>query len=287
MPVYEALHRALLKSELIHSDETSLQVLREPGKAPQSKSSMWLYRTSGDAKHPVVLYEYQPDKTGGRPKAFLDGFHGYLQTDGASYYNSVEGVTHVGCWAHARRKFEEAQKAMPKGKRSPTAEQGVAFCTKLFALEQGWKNLTPEERKKQRLEQAKPVLDAFSAWAQTRHAAPKSKLGVALTYLSNQWPHLCNYLLDGRLELSNNRAERSIKPFVMGRKNWLFANTPVGAKSSAVLYSLIETAKENGLDPYRYLCWVLKNAPILSRDNEDWAKMLLPWAAPMECKSEL
>ena len=220
-PIYEALHRELVKSELLHSDETSLQVLHEPGKTPQSKSSMWLYRTSGDAKRPVVLYEYQPNKSGAHPKEFLEGFHGYLHTDGASYYNAVEGVTHVGCWAHACRKFEEALKAVPKGKRAPTAEQGMAYCQKLFELEKRWKELSPEERKKQRLEQAKPALDAFSVWANTRAAAPKSKLGQALTYVRKQWPYLCNYLLDGRIELSNNRAERSIKPFVMGRKNWV------------------------------------------------------------------
>lgn len=282
-PIYAALHRELLKCDLLHSDETSLQVLHEPDKTSQSKSSMWLYRTSGDVRRSIVLYEYQPGKDGKYPAKFLDGFHGYLQTDGASYYNAVEGVTHIGCWAHARRKFEEALMAVPKGNRAPTAEQGMAYCQKLFDLEKGWKNLSPEDRKEQRLEQAKPVLDAFYAWANTRAAAPKSKLGQALTYLRNQWPYLCNYLLDGRLELSNNRAERSIKPFVMGRKNWLFANTPAGAKSSAVIYSLIETAKENGLDPYRYLCWVLGQAPRLSRDYSEWAQELVPEKAPLYC----
>ena len=283
-PVYEKLHKELVTREILHSDETSIQVLHEDGKTPQSKSSMWLYRTSGDAEHPIVLYQYQPGKNSDYPKAFLKGFHGYLQTDGASYYNSVEGVTHVGCWAHLRRKFEDARNVMPKGKRSPTAEQGVAYCTKLFELEKSFKKLTPEERKKQRLEQEKPVLDAMLAWANTRQAAPKSKLGMALTYLQNQWEYLNNYLLDGRIELSNNRAERSIKPFVMSRKNFLFANTPNGAQSSAVIFSLIETAKENGLDPYRYLTWVLQTAPTLDRTQEGWAANLLPWRAPESCK---
>ena len=156
----------------------------------------------------------------------------------------------VGCWAHARRKFDEALRAVPKGKRSPTAEQGVAYCSQLFKLEEKLKDLSPEERKAQRQEQVK-VLDAMLAWANTRNAAPKSKLGIALNYVKNQWPTLIVYLEDGRIELSNNRAERSIKPFVISRKNFLFANTPGGAKSSAVIFSLIETAKENGLDPYR------------------------------------
>ena len=146
--------------------------------------------------------------------------------------------------------------------------------------------LTPEERKVKRLEWEKPHLDALLAWANVVSAAPKSRLGRALTYLQNNWQALNAYLEDGRIELSNNRAERSIKPFVMGRKNWLFSNTPAGAKSSAVIYSLIETAKENELDPYRYLCWVLRNAPSLSREGEGWAEKLLPWAAPGECKRE-
>jgi len=284
VPVYEALHEALLRQDLLHADETELQVLREDGKTPQSKSYMWLYRTSGDAKYPVVLYEYQPGRGQEYPKRFLTGFHGYLQTDGYSGYSGVADTIHVGCWAHARRKFEEARNAMPKGKRSSTAEQGVAYCTKLFELEKTFQKLTPEQRKKKRLEQEKPVLDAMLAWANTRHAAPKSKLGIALTYLQNQWEYLNNYLLDGRIELSNNRAERSIKPFVMSRKNFLFANTPTGAQSSAVIFSLIETAKENGLDPYRYLTWVLQMAPKLDRSRDEWAEALLPWNAPESCR---
>ena len=137
-------------------------------------------------------------------------------------------------------KFDEALRAVPKGKRSPTAEQGVTYCSQLFKLEEKLKDLSPEERKAQRQEQMK-VLDAMLAWANTRNAAPKSKLGIALNYLKNQWPTLIVYLEDGRIELSNNRAERSIKPFVISRKNFLFANTPGGAQSSAVIFSLIET----------------------------------------------
>ena len=123
------------------------------------------------------------------------------------------------------------------------------------------------------------------AWANTRNAAPKSKLGIALNYLKNQWPTLIVYLDDGRIELSNNRAERSIKPFVISRKNFLFANTANGAKSSAVIFSLIETAKETGLDPYRYLTWVLSEAPRRSANDPVWASALLPQNAPAECKA--
>lgn len=285
-PVYEVLHEQLVRLDVIHADETELQVLHELNKSAQSKSYMWLYRSSGDAEQSIVLYEYQPSRSGENPKEFLNGFHGYLQTDGYSGYSAVEDVTHVGCWAHARRKFDEAIKAQPKGKRSPTAEQGAAYCSKLFELEKEYEaqHLSYEERKEQRLERSKPVLDAMLSWANTRSAAPKSKLGMALTYLKNQWTYLTNFLLDGRIEISNNRAERSIKPFVMSRKNFLFANTPLGANGSAVLFSLIETARENKLDPYRYLVWVLKMAPQMSRECAEWAELLVPALAPEDCK---
>jgi transposase len=283
-PVYDVLHEGLVKHDYLHADETPVQVLREPGRKATADSYMWLYRTGRGAEHPIVLYDYQPGRGGEYPKAFLKGFHGYLQTDGFVSYNGLEKVIRVGCWAHCRRLFDEAMKCSGKGKRSPTAEQGVAYCTQLFKLEKELDKVTPEERYEQRLEKEKPVLDAMLAWANTRTAAPKSSLGKALTYLKNQWEYLNNYLLDSRLELSNNRAERSIKPFVIGRKNWLFANTPKGARSSAVIYSLIETAKENRLDPYRYLCWVLGQAPKLSRSDPEWASRLLPENAPQECR---
>ncbi len=282
-PIYDELHRQLLRHDLLHADETELQVLHEAGRAAQAKSYMWLYRTSGEAEHPIVLYEYQPGRGLEYPKTFLDGFTGYLQTDGYAGYNGVGGAIRVGCWAHARRKFDEALKAVPKGKRSPTAEQGVAFCSQLFKLEEQFKDLPPEERKDKRLEQEKPVLDAMQAWANTRNAAPKSKLGIALNYLKNQWTELNAYLQDGRIELSNNRAERSIKPFVISRKNFLFANTPCGARCSAILFSLIETAKENGLDPYRYLTWVLTEAPKRAAAGSVWAAELVPQHVPPQC----
>ena len=284
MPICKQLHKQLVRHDLLHADETELQVLHEDGKSSQSKSYMWLYRTSGDAQTPIVLYDYQPGRGQEYPKKFLAGFHGYLQTDGYSGYHGLEGVKHVGCWAHARRKFDEAQKAMPKGKRSPTAQQGVAYCSQLFQLEEQFRDFTPEERKQQRLEKAKPVLDAMLAWANTRNAAPKSKLGIALNYLKNQWLYLTAYLLDGRIELSNNRAERSIKPFVISRKNFLFANTAGGAQASAAIFSLIETAKENGLDPYRYLVWVLREAPRRAMNDLAWAASLTPQNAPGDCR---
>ena len=192
----------------------------------------------------------------------------------------------VGCWAHARRKFDEALGTLPQEKRKDSpAAMGECYCSQLFKLEQEFAELTPEERYEKRLEQEKPVLDALLSWANEMQAktAPKSALGKAIYYLLEQWSYLTRYLEDGRLELSNNRAERSIKPFVMGRKNWLFANTPGGAQASSMIYSLMETAKENDLDPYRYLLWVLRNAPRLSEIDEAWPEKLLPANAPEEC----
>ena len=285
-PVYEQLRRELLAKEVLHADETTLQVLHEPGKEPQSKSYMWLYRTSGDTDNPVVMYEYQSGRGAVHPREFLEGFKGYLHADGyAGYHNLPEDITVVGCWAHLRRKFDEAMKSLPKSKaKNSSAAQGLAYCSLLFGLEDDFAELTPDERYQQRLEQAKPVLDAFLAWANVRNAAPKSALGKALTYLKEQWPYLTNYLKDGRMELSNNRAERSIKPFVIDRKNFLFANTPGGAKGSVVIFTMIQTAIENHLDPYRYLTWLLKAANTADLTRPEVIEQLLPWNAPQECR---
>ena len=284
-PVYDQLHRELLTRDVLHADETTLQVLHEPGKTAQSKSYMWLYRTGGDTDRPIVLYEYRPNRKQENPEQFLTGFRGYLHTDGYSgYHNLPEDITVVGCWAHARRKFDEAMKSLPKGKaKSSSAAQGLAYCSLLFKIEEGLADLSPDKRYEQRLKQAKPVLDAMLTWANTRAAAPKSALGGALTYLKDQWPYLLNYLKDGRLELSNNRAERSIKPFVIDRKNFLFANTPSGATSSAVIFSLIQTTIENGLDPYRYLSWLMSAAAEMDLSQPENVQRLLPWNAPTKC----
>ena len=278
MPVYEEMHRRLVREDVLHADETTLQVLKEPGKSAQSKSYMWLYRTGAHTSYPMVLYEYRPDRKAGNAERFLKGFSGWLHADGyQGYHRLPENIRVVGCWAHARRKFDEALQTLPKEKQkdSPAAIE-ECYCSWLFKLEEAFAELTPEERYEKRLEQEKPVLDALLSWANEMQAktAPKSAMGRAIHYLLEQWPYLIRYLEDGRLELSNNRAERSIKPFVMGRKNWLFANTPGGAQASSVIYSLIETAKENGLDPYRYLLWVLRSAPALSQTDMEWAEQL-------------
>ena len=281
-PIYDQLHRRLLQREVLHADETTLQVLKLEGRTARNKCYMWLYRTSGDAEHPIVLYEYQQSRKAENAEKFLKGFTGWLHADGYSGYHRLpEKIRVVGCWAHLRRKFDEAVNALPKEQQSGCAAlEGLQYCNLLFAMEKEWAELPPEERYKQRLARSKPVMDALLAWAETKTAPPKSSLGKALYYLREQWPYLKRYLEDGRLEISNNRAERSMKPFVMGRKNWLFANTEGGAQSSAVIYSLIETAMENGLDPYRYLVYVLSRAPSMAAADRGWAARLTPDQVP-------
>ena len=285
-PVYEQLHKELLMRDVLHADETTLQVLHEPGKKPQSDSYMWLYRTSGDTDKPIVLYEYQPGRGAKHPKEFLAGYKGYLHADGyAGYHDLGKDITVVGCWAHARRKFDEAVKSLPKGKaKGSSASQGLTYCNLLFGIEQEIAGKTAEQRYEERLKQAKPVLDAMFAWANSRTAAPKSALGKAFHYLKEQWPYLTNYLKDGRLEISNNRAERSIKPFVIDRKNFLFANTPKGATGSAIMFSIIQTAIENDLDPYKYLTWLLKQTKDAGFADTQFVQSLLPWNASVECR---
>ena len=291
-PIYDVLHRQLCQHTVLHGDETTLQVLREKGKSATSKSYMWLYRTSGDALHPIVLYEYQPNRKAENAERFLDGFSGWLHADGYQGYHKLpEQIRVVGCLAHARRKFDEALTTVPKEQQAASKPaEALCYFAKLFQMEQDFAGLTFEERYAKRLEQEKPVLEALLSWADALRpqTAPKSALGKAIHYLLEQRPYLLRFLEDGRLELTNNRAERSIKPFVQGRKNFLFCNTPGGAQSSAVLYSLIETAKENQLDPFRYLRWVLGTAPkLVQAGDETWAEKLTPAKAPAECRSSI
>ena len=273
-PLYGQLRERLRQRQVLHADETTLQVLREPEKAAQSKSYMWLYRTGGDTDRPIVLYEYQPDRKAKHPEAFLQGFQGYLHADGYEGYHKLpDGITVVGCWAHLRRKFDEALKILPEdGRKSSLALVGKRYCDRLTQLERDFAELSPEERQEKRMEASKPVMEAFFSWAESCGAIPKSPVGKAVHYAHTQRRYLERIVLDGRLEITNNRAERSIKPFVIGRKNWLFANTPGGAQASAILYSMVETAKENGLDPYRYLAALLRELP--NCPEEDWAEFL-------------
>jgi len=282
-PIYNRLHKLLLARNVLHADESTLQVLHEPGKTAQSKSYMWLYRTSGYTENPIVLYDYQPGRHAKYPEAFLANFTGYLHTDGYDGYHKLpEDITVCGCWAHVRRYFDEALKTIPEKERvGSTALIGKQYCDKLFALERDFAALSVENRFSERKKQSKPLVDAFFAWVESVQILPKSLVGKAIGYAQSQRKYLERFLLDGRIEISNNRAERSIKPFVISRKNFLFANTPRGAKASAVMYSIIETAKENGLNPYEYLVHIFKTAPNLTAEELTSAESLLPWSAAL------
>lgn len=287
-PIWKRMREKLLEEEILHADETTLQVLQEPGRKAQSKSYMWLYRTGKEAKQQLVLYDYQETREAKHPKAFLEGFKGYLHTDGYSgYHNLSSDIRVVGCLAHARRNFTDAVDVIRnEEKRSASpAMIGIAYFDKLFEIERKIAALPPDERKLKRQELSLPVLNDLRNWVAKLNAPPKSLLGKAANYVISQWSWLTAWLEDGRLEISNNLAERSIKPFVIGRKNFLFANTPSGARSSAILFSMIQTAKENGLNPFRYLAWVLKNAPYLNMSDPADVDALLPQNAPDDCLS--
>ncbi len=288
IPLIDYLRKELLKRDLIQCDETPVQVLKEDGKKPQTKSYMWLYRTGNDSKAPVVLYDYQPSRNGDHAVAFLKDFKGYVHSDGYAGYNKLNGIIRCGCWAHLRRKFVEAipgRKA--KDAQLTNAEIGRDYCNQLFKIEEGLSNLSPEERYIKRLELEKPVLEAFWCWLENLVVLNGSALGKAVTYAKNQKPYMENYLLDGRCSISNNAAENSIRPFTVGRKNWLFSDTPKGASASAAVYSIVETAKANELNVYTYLEYLLLYMPDTDwhnhpKDLED----LMPWSEAVQavCK---
>ena len=281
----------LLKQDIAHADETTLQVLKEAGRAAQTNSYMWLYRSGRDGP-PLVLFDYQSTRAGEHPRRFLEGFSGYLHVDGYAGYEGLPGVTLVGCWAHARRKFMDAVNVVPpiERKRGGTlAHLGLDFCSRLFEIERGLKDASPAERLLAREERSAPVLECFRAWLEDMagKVLPKSILGGAVTYCRNQWAKLTVFLQDGRLELDNNRSERAIKPFVIGRKNWLFANTPRGARSSATIYSIVETAKENGLIPCAYLTFLFEQLPNINLKDLDALDGLLPWSEAVQAKCKV
>jgi len=286
-PVYERLKQHLLNETVLHADETTVQVLHEQGRDAQTKSYEWIYRTGERAERSIAIYEYRETRNREHPGNFLKDFQGFLHTDGYQvYHNLPPEITVVGCWAHARRKWEDILKKLPKDKRKGSnAETGVAYINALFKLEREFSELTAAERHQKRLVKSKPVSDAFFAWVEnlTDDVLPKSPLGEAVHYSLSQRRYLENVFLDGRTKISNNRAERAVKPFVMGRKAWLFSNTPADAKASSVMYSILETAKDNGLHPYRYLEFLLDALPNATTSDLD---ALLPWsdALPELCR---
>ena len=288
-PLINLLRDRLLESAYIRMDETTVQVLKEPGKTAQSTSYLWVQQ-SGERHHPVVLYDYAPSRAGAVPVALLGSFNGYLQTDGYAGYHAVvaaNGITPVYCWAHARRYFIEALKAQglnpnklplkaPDKARRPLKALGL--IRQLYAIEQRVREHTAAERLALRQAESVAVLNALHTWlVQTRpKVVPGSALGRALGYLERHWVGLVRYVEDGRLEIDNNRCENAIRPFVVGRRNWLFSDTVKGAQSSANLYSLIETAKANALEPYAYLRRVFTLLPAATSLAD--IEALMPWA---------
>lgn len=280
-PLINLLEDRLLSYPVMHCDETSVQVLKESGKEATSNSYMWV-RVGGPPTQPIRLFHYAASRSGSVASDLMSGYQGYLQTDDYAGYNSAaaeSGITQLGCWSHARRKFIEAQKAGGKNTKAGKADMAVSFIRKLYALEKQIAEQTPEEKYLARQQQAKPILDTIRAWLEkTLHSTlPKGLLGKAIAYLDKNWDKLTVYTEDGRLNIDNNPAENAIRPFVVGRKNWLFSATVPGAKASANLYGLIETAKANNIEPYRYLRHIFKELP--RAQTVEQIEQLLPWNA--------
>ncbi len=284
-PLINLIHDEILATGFVQADETRFQVLKEPGRKATSLSYLWVLRAGGRAR-PAVVYHYDPSREGEVAERLLEGFQGYLQTDGYSGYNALgarEGIVHVGCFAHARRKFHEALKAQGGGKKKgkqakgSKAAQGFDRIRALYLVDRELRDATPQERYHARLERSKPILDEMREWldGSLGTVPPQSLTGKALTYLDNQWPKLERVLEDGRLPLDTNDVENSIRPFVVGRKAWLFADTVAGAEASANLYSLVETAKANGIEPFAYLRFLFERIPAAECLNDFEA--LLPY----------
>ena len=281
VPLINLMEEIQLAYDVLQMDETVVQVLKEDGRSAQSESRMWV-RRGGPPDKLVILFDYDPSRSGKVAWRLTEDFKGFLQSDGFSGYDAVgkrEGVIHVGCLAHARRKFDEALKAQPVGNRGGLAAEGVALIQRIYRIEKAAREarLTPEQRKRLRDERARPVWNELRSWldAKRGHAPPQMLVGKAMTYLDNQWPLLIRALDDGRLEVDNNRCENALRPFVLGRKAWLFSDTPAGAEASARLYGLIETAKANGCEPYAYLRRVFTDLPKAKTLAE--VEALLPW----------
>ncbi len=277
-PLLNLLREQLLGSPVIHCDETRVQVLKEAGREPSSQSWMWV-QTGGPPDRPVVLFDYTTSRAQDVPLRLLAGFSGYLMTDDYAGYNGLAarpGIERLACLAHARRKFVEAQKVQPKGKTG-RADVALGLINRLYAIERELKDADDEQRYLGRQQHSLPVLAQLKAWLDKTQpqVTAQNALGKAVNYLASNWSRLERYVEAGYLPIDNNAAERAIRPFVIGRKNWLFSDTPKGATASAQLYSLVETAKANGQEPYAWLRHVLERLPQAS-SVEDY-EALLPW----------
>ena len=286
-PLCEYFRRRLIAGRYAMADETPVQVLNEPERRPETKSYMWVFRSGEFDPEQVVLFHDSETRAGETAKDFLDGFGGYLMTDGYGGYNKLKDCTRTSCWSHIRRYLIDA---IPKGKEydhTQPAVQGLVYVDKLFAMEKKIhekKGVTFDAVKKWRTEKEKPVLDGFWKWFDMQKAVKGSRMQKAITYIQNRRPYLNVYLEDGGCSFNNNTSERSCKAFVTGRKNWLFADTPDGATASALVYSIVETAKANNVDVYLYLKYLLLKCPTNLMCDED-LEHLCPWNP--ECRDEL
>lgn len=289
-PLMNLLREEQNHATYLQADETRIQVLKEEGKTAQSDKWMWVTR-GGPPGRPSVLFEYDPSRAGSVPVRLLDGFSGVLQADGYSGYSQVckqSGLTRIGCWDHARRKFIEATQATPsvaKGKSKPGASKAdiaLGYISKLYAIEREQKERSDAERYQARQTRSMPLLAEFKTWLDNNvgKVMKGSLTRKAMEYTLGQWPYLVGYCERGDLHISNVLAENAIRPFAVGRKAWLFADSAQGAKASATCYSLLETAKANDLEPSAYINHVL--AQIGEADSLEKLEALLPWNVPLE-----
>jgi transposase len=283
-PLYDRMHQQLVKRSILMSDETTWQVNHEVGKKASSKSYIWIHRSGSCEGPPIILYEYTRTRSGNHAKEFLTGFHGFHVSDAYEGYEKVEGITRCLCFSHLRRYYLEAI-PLDSGKREILGSGGAigrTYCDKLFRLERKWKELTPEERKKNRLIYSVPVLEAFFAWAESTMTGQEN-LKRAINYTLNHKKYFTNFLLDGRIPLSNNLSEIAVKPVALTRKNALFSDSVAGAIATATIFSIINTATANHLDPYKYLEYLFRQLPNLDFKPED--RILdeyLPWSEKMQ-----
>ena len=284
-PLYELMQKEIKeKNELLHCDETTMQCNKEPGRKATSNSYMWVLRSGELEKIKGVIFKYSPSRSAGTAMEYIKGFKGILVTDGYAGYNNIEGITHAECWAHARRYFYESVPLKDNKEMDTSAEgyKGVTYCDKLFEIERQIALLKLEEKLQKRKELSKPILEEFLNWVDTimsEKIIVNNKLKKALTYMQNQRKELSEFLNDARIPLSNSIAERAIRPFAVHRKNWLFADSVEGAKANAVIYSLIESAKANNINVYKYIKYLLDSLPQLDNiTNENELSKYLPWS---------
>ena len=286
-PLMNLIREEQNNGSYLQADETRIQVLKETGKSAQSDKWMWVIR-GGPPDKPAVMFHYDPSRSGEVPVRLLDDFNGVLQADGYSGYGQVckaNNITRIGCWDHARRKFVQASKAaeVKKAKGRPSkADVALSKIRKLYRLEAKIADQAPEQKRKARQEIAIPILDDLKIWLE-QNITRMLKGGLthqAMQYTLNQWDSLVGYCEDGELNISNALAENAIRPFAVGRRAWLFSDTPRGAHASATCYSLIETAKANQLEPYGYIKYLLDH--IGAADTLEKLEALLPWNVPLE-----